>query len=284
MDQLLIAYIDCHYTEEIRDELYDCINVLIDYSYPDIDLNCVNFILKEQYEQKEQIEDDVYQDIFSKIKSTVEQQGIFLNENTSLGVFLEVAKALRLIQSLDDYVPISICLNTLTFDDEKIIGILTEYSQLSEIQLRDVYIGADPRFLPILKKFVDEKLGNGEEVLTVDPEIILNAKLFSRIDEKALGVQLAKDGALLGQPIELYMAYLKEHLNELSDEKFALHFYSVTLISQSFKENPIEIYRELFEEYISDQMKLILVEKQILSVVSKFMEIVKEHHEKSRLP
>jgi hypothetical protein len=284
MDQYLLAYIKFNFSDEQQDSLNECYRVLSSYDYPDIDSSILTFVMMEQLEQKEQIRDNVYQSFLEKIKDVVNQQGIYFNENATLEVYTETAKALQLIQNLEDYIPLHLCLSSTDYTEEKLCSILSEYSLLREIDIMNCYKECDPKFIFLLKTFVENKLGyevtpQGED----EKNCIINAKRFMQLYPKAIGVQLVKDGVIVNQPIELYFSFLKDHLQELDEENLAIHFCSVVLISNKYKMPILEMYREYFSDIILDTQKSIKVERFLSCVVSSYSELLKVEHEKNRL-
>jgi hypothetical protein len=285
MDQLVSLYISSKFGEELGNEIRLTFELLAEYNYPNLFTPYEDIITRESFVDSASLADEFILRLHQDLKFVLSLHFIKVVEDTNLTLLNTLAEAFITLQHLADYTHVLLTLETMDTDEEKLIGILSEYTGLDEVTLLEIIEHFDPKILVILKQVALVKEGRELELEDVDvvknkTKILEDIKLFGKfISEDAVGVQLVKIGAPVLQPLETYFNMIHESINTNSSTTIAIDFLSLILISENNKENPRTVYKEHTHLIAASLADLLSIESEINRIYVDFVQLRKINNE-----
>lgn len=269
-------YVASSYTTEYAIELNNAIALLELFQYPELKDKLTQLIYSAPAEDPDYLHVSFNNEVVEMALSTVNQHGIALAEEVSLGQISQVLVALYTLPRREDSAGF---LGLLEVNDisneEKFAKLLCHVTSLTEEDAMTILIEVQDVFLKRLYTLLSRDNVTEEEAL-IDPAIVDNFRHFVKfMNDKGdgmLGLLILETGMLVGLPFRLYMAYFADEVNSTHAETIAIDLMSVLLISSDAWESPIAVYREMSESLVKDTVLRSSVETHLKRILEDFQQ------------
>lgn len=217
----------------------------------------------------------------SKISNTlltiIEEHGLRLVDDVSIGDVVEIAKALLDIQSYEDKESIIRTLETEYEDDvEKLAELFSLVSSFDVQRLSTIVDDFNNGIFSTLEKYVnteDTDVSEAVVVTDIDKAIVSNLRNYRTFveDDQLIIFKVIEMGFSVGLEFSLYGRYLKRFIQEFDDiEKMAKEYFGVLIASKESHNNPLGYYRRVSSEYIDDLNIISKVDNALAKIYNDF--------------
>lgn len=268
-------YVSSSYTTEYAIDLNNAIALLELFQYPELKDKLTQLIYSAEAEDPEYLHVSFSNEVIEMALGTVNQHGITMAEEVTLGQINQVLVALYTLPRREDSVGF---LGLLEVNDisneEKFAKLLCHVTSLAEEDAMAVLVDVQDVFLKRLYELLSQNNINEEEA--TDPAIVDNfrhfVKFMSDKGDGMLGLLILETGMLAGLPFRLYMAYFADEINSTHAETIAVDLMSALLISSDAWESPVAVYREMSESLVKDTVLRSSVETHLKRILEDFQQ------------
>lgn len=230
------------------------------------DPNAEDTLLQSTY-----VEAIIKRDVFSAIDTL----GITLNQDTPLHDCKKLLDALFLLPYLEDPLPYIRMLESDTGDQEELLAKLLE--DLTNIgmdnwmsYIESISPSLIDRMLSALETQATKQEPEAEQE-AYDPRYVQQLKDYAELFGKdTLGYKIATSGIILNMPMETYLSYFKEELQEDQPETFAQHLLGILLLGSDTWQNPLEGFRRESENLVKAPEMIRRIEQGLMKSLNDF--------------
>lgn len=287
IDDAILEFISVKYNYNKAQEILRGFELLELFGVNFYDDKYVSLIMSESYIDVSESADVFIQYLISDLNSVINEHHIWLKEESSLFDVLEVAGALYIMQSLEDYAFIeSICYSEQS-DLDKVVVILSYVSSLEAAYLYNVVDRVDNVFMDALKSLIKDVQN---ETVSVDLDHLKEIKTFKMFigQTKSLGFTLYAEGYIredmtLNEILNVLPFSFDEYtVNGLNGSRASLALDVLTLLifSKDGYKEPINVIENNYDALFSTQEF-----KSVIPIISKmymdycsFREVVKNNN------
>lgn len=274
MDELIVAFMNNHYTEELKHDIYTSFGLFDSFEYRDAYSDFIDIILQQDVLPNEQLVDMFIAKLGDKLDYLLDQHKIQLNESASVQQKNEILSGLHLVLDLEDYTPVSIVLESLKDDYEKLASILSDLCLLSEEDILTLVVSIDPTVLALLKEYVRGKEALKPIPLEDNSANIHTLSIFQQLfGENSLGSILITNHMLIGQRFKVYLPFAEDSIVAANDEQTALNFLSLLYMSSDGINNPLIVFRKYSYQILHDINLVSRIEQFLITMVNKVNEM-----------
>lgn len=271
MDELVAAFIDNFYSDELKQEILRSLDLIEKFESDNIYDTLINLINQSETLSTEDICDYFVTELVNKLNFILREHKIITNPDTPIQKLNEILNALYLIQNLEDYTGIIRLLESFESDTEILVQILSELCVLSESEILECIYDFDAIILKNLKQFIYSK--EKEPIEINDQNFINNIKTFFELFKiNTVGQVLIKSGIKLNFSIKFYLQYLSKDILIGDNENIALNILSVLMITSEGQKDPVNVYRKISFHLFQNLNTTSIIEVELIKLLNKYNE------------
>lgn len=293
MDPLIEAHITTAYTPEIGVCMFEAFALLDNFDVQDYQLEFISLLMSEESMHREELVDKFRLLLVKWIDFVLTHHMVQLTDDCPLRKRVAVLSALYMVQDLQDYTTIAICLESDQDPVEKFAFIVNSLTELTEEDVLENTDHIDPLMLDNLYKYAISKGGGDvqEDLLSKDVRTVVSRLACLMQFNKnvpLLGNTLLDNGALPNQPFTSYLPYISGYFEEMVKHKdsteLAKDVYSLLCLSGDGKTKPFDVFKENSSRLFPNTAIVTRVDVALLTVVGQFTAFEEAYkHEKARV-
>lgn len=270
MDDLIVTFLETHHPFEYQNEVYRSFKLLEGFEYPNLYSNYIDILSNESYTSTEQLIDDFDIMMHRQLNTVLDHHRITLVDDASHIQKNEILSALLTLQTLDDYTPVMMVLESLETSEEKISLLLEDYCSMDQTEIISIIADFNSITLENLKQYIISKEQLERE--SIDYQVLLPRlkQLFKLHGKDNIGYQLIQQDVKPGYPLEIYL-----ELTENNFDKTPINILSLLLMTLESQTSPIELFRKYSEMLIKDIRQIPAIEASILQLLNTLDEHVR---------
>jgi len=269
-DEEILGYIAATFTKEYGAELTNAISVLYMLQDPEIQEDLLSVINGPESEDPEVLMTSFNSAITSSIDKLFPLFGIVIEPTASLATKNAIVSALHILLDVEDVVPYIRILETDLTPLEKVVKLVTYFSQVSEIELHETIVDVDAMLIHRLRISLESREENNDDA-EVDIKQIENFKAFCQyLGRDHLGARLVEGGIRIGMPMAVYMPFVAKLFEEAGDLDVAKDLLGFYLICSDTWEAPVETFRRDSEIILKNYKNFLAVETSMRSMLQGF--------------
>lgn len=269
-DEEILGYIAATFTKEYGAELTNAISVLYMLQDPEIQEDLLSVINGPESEDPEVLMTSFNSAITSHIDKLFPLFGIVIEPTASLATKNAIVSALHILLDVEDVVPYIRILETDLTPLEKVVKLVTYFSQVSEIELHETIVDVDAILIHRLRISLESREENNDDA-EVDIKQIENFKAFCQyLGRDHLGARLVEGGIRIGMPMAVYMPFVAKLFEEAGDLDVAKDLLGFYLICSDTWEAPVETFRRDSEIILKNYKNFLAVETSMRSMLQGF--------------
>jgi hypothetical protein len=196
--------------------------------------------------------------------------------------------SLHALQHLENYHDITSILDGSPDNEERLSEIIATFGSTHSTTAMTFIESVDDIFIMSLKKFI----ANKENLVSEDKKyneddllIAANLRLYKDYlgDVIPLGIQMAREGMLLNQPVKKYLPYVLEHMAEMDVSQKVLNILSIILMTKEGLTKPLEIYHQNSELFFSSLDVISEANSKMVNLLADFHLYKETKNEKARV-
>lgn len=293
MDPLIEAHITTAYTPEIGVCMFEAFALLDNFDVQDYQLEFISLLMSEESMHREELVDKFRLLLVKWIDFVLTHHMVQLTDECPLRKRVAVLSALYMVQDLQDYTTIAICLESDQDPVEKFAFIVNSLTELTEEDVLENTDHVDPLMLDNLYKYAVSKGGGDvqEDLLSKDVRAVVSRLACLMQFNKnvpLLGNTLLDNGALPNQPFANYLPYISGYFEKMLKYKdsaeLAKDVYSLLCLSGDGKTKPFDVFKENSSRLFPNTAVVTKVDVALLTVVGQFTAFEEAYnHEKARV-
>lgn len=281
MDETLVGYINTAFSPELQEQIFKSFDIFGKFEFTNVEEDFIGMIMNASYTHSEDLHDNFLILLNEKLDFVIKQHKLKVSDDASIGQKLELCNGLYRIQSLEDYQPLMLTLESMETNEDKTISILSDITNFSEVELMDLIEEVNPIFLVTLKSFIMTK--DIDEPIVESDDLVTKAKyFFSLFEQNTIGRNLAAF-VLIGQEFNQYLKFISEEIVAGTNQDIALNLLSVMVLSKDGYKNPLILYRQICGDLFTDVNKIAQVEEFLIKFLNQYNEYLKVQDEKNRV-
>lgn len=276
MDELIVAFMNNHYTEELKHDIYVSFGLFDAFEYRDVYSEFIDIILQQDVLPNEQLMDMFIVKLNDKLDYVLNQHTIAVTETTTIQQKNEILSGLHLLLDLEDYSPVILTLESFKDDYEKIASILSDLCLLSEEDLLTLISRIESSALDQLKDYIYAKEASKPMMIEDHSIHIQYLTIFQQAyGTNNLGSILINNHMMVGQRFEVYLPFAEDSIVAALDEQTALNFLSLLYMSSDGINNPLLVFSKYSFQILHDLNLISRIEQVLITMVNKVNEIKK---------
>lgn len=269
-DEEILGYIAATFTKEYGAELSNAISVLYMLQDPEIQEDLLSVINGPESEDPELLMSSFNSTIATHIDKLFPIFGIVVEPNASLATKNAIISALHVLLDAEDVVPYIRILETDLTPLEKVVTLVSYFSQVSEIELHEAIMDVDAMLIHRLRISLESREESSDDT-EVNVKQIENFKAFCQyLGRDHLGARLVEGGIRFGMPMAVYMPFVAKLFEEASDINVGKDLLGFYLICSDAWESPVETFRRDSEIILKNYKNFLAVETSMRSMVQGF--------------
>lgn len=289
LDELIYGYTIDNYTPQLSDELFRSFELLFVFDKGFNDSEFVELVMDKDNQDNENLKDIILAKLKAKINYVLAEHTIKLQPETDFFICNEILSSLLLLQSLDDYTDVATILESQLDKEEKLATVIAYTSTLRESDVYPVLDSfSEDLITSILSYIYEQEKTNGEKSNDLVNKILKKLQLLKSFiaENTALGITLVKHNIRIGEPFNMYLSHIVDHLASVkSIPQKALDVLSVLMISSDGYNLPLISFRKYSNLLSMDLITISKIDAAITSILGDFEKhILDIENAKTKLP
>lgn len=279
VDELVYTYILESYTPGLVDEVMRSFELLYAFGKKFFDKDLVELVADSDNMDNENLKDTILAIVKRQLDALLKEHSLTVEPDTDFFTRNEILSGLLLLQHLDDYNEVGFILESALDNAEKVSTVLSTVCAISHSKLLAVLTDVSEDLVIAIKAMVYDREKTAKQAPLSD-KILEKMRLFNGFiaNNQALGVSLVKHGIRVGEPFEVYMHYLTDHLKTVSEiPQKALDILSTLMVSSDGYNLPLISYRRYNQLFLSDLNTITKIDAVITSMLNDFNRYITEH-------
>lgn len=274
MDDLIVTFLSSTCSPEYANEVYRSFKICNDFEYPNLYSRFIDILTNESYASGDQLRDEFHEELSNKLNDILQQHNLKLVDTATLFQKNEMLTALYSIQSLEDYTPVILVLESLETDEVKLTTILEDYCQLPMEEQLSIITELNPVTLSLLKEYINQSLLNKskqDSYRGLVPALKVFFKLFGRDN---VGFALIDNEVKPGQTLDVYLSYI-DNIVAKTIEQTAINVLSLIYMTPKSVHEPLTVYTENSVLMLRDLKLVSKVEPLVITMIGQVNDYLK---------
>lgn len=286
MSNVLDIFISESYTEEFRAEIYRSFGLFSSFGIEDVYDKYIDLLMRESYIHREQMHDGIVELLNQDLDSLLEKHTIKVTKDTSVEIKNYLLEGIYLLQHLENYEPIEICLEGDDYGIEKFAKIISDLIPYEPEEIIKHISEFNDIFIDVLKELIKTKSIISEDDTSGQAAVSKRLFLYRTVlKTQTPFISAAEEfGLLPNQLFRMYLPLVKNDLITTDDKETAKNIFWLLLMSSDGGLQPLPIFQEYSLDLLGDLNKVNTVQMHMSALINMFEETKKVEDEKARLP
>lgn len=260
---LILSFIEDNTSEERNNLIIKALSLIEDMSDDIIYSDIENIVLTDTLTTTDVKLDTINNYITESLVTILDQHFIYLTDTAVLSELNALVEGIILLQNLEDYYSPQ----AIVYGSDDPIEVLCELtSSLTGVDKFKLFPSIDSvgdKFLDTYRTFIDEKITEEPKTLR-DVSTIKN--FISLYGTKNISFILLKSGIPLGEPLDFYIPFIDESVEDTLEE-IAINILGLILLSTTELDSILDIYNDNSDTLIGNLDVITKVEALLTEMI-----------------
>jgi hypothetical protein len=272
MDDLIAAFINTAYTEEMQREIYSMFQISESFDMKDPYSAFLDIVTDTGSTNQEILADQFISVVHDRLDFLLHEHTIRVIDGCTIAHKNQILNGLYRLMALEDYTGVIAALESFEDQYATLALILSEVCMMDSTEIMLTIDHISDTLLIRLKQYVYAQ----ERPESVPPDasnIIMRLKVFTEMFEgHGVGIDLVTAGFMVGESFSTYYGYVSKDIIGESDDATALNILSIIYMTPEGVTNPIGVYRDHSAEIFSDLQTISKMEVAVIRHIGHMQE------------
>jgi hypothetical protein len=275
MRQEFELFISGNYTQPVIELMHEAFDLLDEFEVPDYEEQYMTLLMTADNSDTAAVRDDFFAQLQGDLKLILQQHQVKLQDETPMSVYVEVVRALRVLEDWEDKASLQVELEQADPCEERFCNLLELVTPYDATYFMAYVESVSLSLLDKLLEIGEEK-SSEENVEGTDQEQL--ERMVTRLKQmfasetyanctSALGMIM--EGIALGASFLFYANRIHTQLNQLDPELAAREICLCLMMSADGYLNPKGVYQKNSDKLFEDITRITAVDLQLNKLLSR---------------